>query len=339
MSPIPAWLGDLLHVEPPFDEGASVDVEGTRLHLRDGILRVEGQATETQAQTSDAFGFKWHQRDTFESQAARTRMRTWLIERYGTIAEAPWWDEYGSCPLLLDAGCGAALSAIELFGDRLRDVRYLGTDISSAVDVAQTRMTDIGVDAGFLQVDLMHLPLADESVDVIFSEGVLHHTDSTEKALHALARHLRPGGRILFYVYRRKGPIREFTDDYVRDKLQAMSPAEAWDAMLPLTKLGQVLGRLEIEVDIPEDVELLDIPAGRIDLQRFFYWHVFKAFYRADHTVEELNHINYDWFAPANAHRQTPDEVRAWCEASGLEVEREHVELAGITVIARKRVT
>ena len=36
-----------------------------------------------------------------------------------------------------------------------------------------------------------------------------------------MQRHLKPGGRILFYVYRKKGPIREFTDDYVRELTDA----------------------------------------------------------------------------------------------------------------------
>jgi hypothetical protein len=49
-----------------------------------------------------------------------------------------------------------------------------------------------------------------------------------------------------------------------------------------------------------------------------------------------MNSINYDWFAPANAHRHTPEEVRAWCAGAGMTIEREVVEEAGITVIARK---
>ena len=66
------------------------------------------------------------------------------------------------------------------------------------------------------RADLNDLPLKDASVDLIFSEGVLHHTDDTERAFHNIARLLKPGGHFLLYVYRKKGPIREFTDDYIR---------------------------------------------------------------------------------------------------------------------------
>ena len=188
-----------------------------------------------------------------------------------------------------------------------------------------------------LEADLAQLPLPPESVDVIFSEGVLHHTDSTEGALRALIPLLKRGGRFMFYVYRRKGPVREFTDDYIRERLHVMMPDEAWHAMIPLTKLGVALGELHAEVDVPEAIDLLGIPAGRIDLQRLFYWHVAKAFYRPDHTLDEMNHINYDWYAPRNAHRQSIEEVRGWCADAGLEIERERVEASGITIIAVRR--
>jgi hypothetical protein len=142
---------------------------------------------------------------------------------------------------------------------------------------------------------------------------------------------------MMFYVYRRKGPVREFTDDLIRERLAAMTPDEAWTAILPLTRLGRALGELETVVDVPEDVDLLGIPAGQIDIQRLFYWHVAKAYYVKGLDLEELAHINFDWFAPRNAHRQSPGEVRAWCAEAGLEIERENVQEAGITIIARKR--
>jgi hypothetical protein len=106
--------------------------------------------------------------------------------------------------------------------------------------------------------------------------------------------------------------------------------------MEPLTKLGISLGELNAEIEIPEPIDLLNIPAGRINVQRLFYWHVAKIFYHPDLTFDEMNHINFDWYAPTNAHRQSPEEVRSWCGDAGLEVEHEVVQEAGITVIARK---
>jgi SAM-dependent methyltransferase len=328
------WFADLLGVSLP-PEGQSVELFGRTLTMHGGILRAQGLVSLAQEQTRDAFGFKWAKRDTFEGESTRV-MKAWLIEKYGNVREAPWLFDAGPRPVMLDAGCGAAFSALALFEPILDQIRYVGTDVSTAVEVAKLRFEERGLNAAFMQADLNQLPLPDESVDLIFSEGVLHHTDDTRNALAAVARLLKPGGRILFYVYRKKGLIREFTDDYVRSRMEAMTPEQGWEAMIPLTRLGVVLGELNIEIDVPERIELLDIPAGRINLQRFVYWHVLKAFYRPELTLDEMNNINFDWYAPKNARRHTTEEVRAWCAELNLAIEHERVEEAGISIIARK---
>jgi hypothetical protein len=61
-----------------------------------------------------------------------------------------------------------------------------------------------------------------------------------------------------------------------------------------------------------------------------------KAYYRPDWSLDELNHINFDWYRPTNSHRQTPEEVRAWTEAAGLKILDLKTEEAGITVVAQK---
>jgi SAM-dependent methyltransferase len=332
---LPQWFWDYLGTGGPWPGERLVG--GQVFVIRDGIPRSQALLSGAQAQTEETFGFKWKKRDTFESEASRAGTRAWLIERYGDVAGSGWLAEHGEQPLLIDAGCGASLSALELLAPALPRLRYLGVDVSEAIDVAADRFAERGLSAGFVQADISNLPFPDGSADLIFSEGVLHHTDSTRGALGALARLLKLGGRFLFYVYRKKGPLREFTDDYVRDKLQGMTPQQAWEAVEPLTRLGIALGELKAEIEIDQPIDLLGIPAGRIDVQRLFYWHVAKAFYRPDLSFDEMNHINYDWFAPANAARQSPEEVRAWCAEFGLKIEREVVEDAGITIIARKR--
>ena len=332
---MPSWLIEMLGLAQK-TEGVEFSLADQSFVIRGAIPRCRKFVSAAQAQTSDTFGFKWKKIDTFDSPASLRRAREWLTERYGDLSLATWLAEHGDNPLLVDAGCGGGLSGLELLGPWLHRVRYLGIDISEAVDVARERFIQRGFHCGFMQADISDLPLPEGSVDLIFSEGVLHHTNSTEGTLKSLARLLKPGGRFMFYVYRRKGPIREFTDDYIRAKLHPMSPEDAWNAMEPLTQLGISLGELNAEIDIPKRIELLDIPSGRINLQRLFFWHVAKMFYRPDLGFDEMNHINFDWYAPTNAARQSPEEVRKWCAEASLELEREVVEEAGITVIARK---
>jgi SAM-dependent methyltransferase len=329
------WFANLFACALP-EQGRTVEHDGRTLSFRDGIVRVARSASVAQTQTSSAFGYKWQRRETYESPSFAAQTRAWLIERYGDPETFAWLYDGDRPRVLFDAGCGSGFTALALFGDALRRVHYVGADISEAIDVAAQRFAECGMPGRFMQSNLMDLPLREESVDAIYSEGVLHHTDSTRDAILRLARLLRRDGRMMFYVYRRKGPIREFTDDLVRERLQQLSPEEAWQALVPLTRLGKALGELKLEIHIPETVDLLAIPAGKIDVQRLFYWHVCKAFYRPEMTIDEMNHINFDWFAPRNSHRQSPEEVRAWCAEAGLVVERERIEEAGITIVARR---
>src|SRR5262245_56533414 len=179
---VPSWLGALLGAGL-LEEGDVTEVRGQRLIVMNGIPRSQKLTSSAQAQTCKAFAFKWKKRDTFDSDASLARMRAWLVERYGDVAAASWWSEYGDQPVLLDAGCGAGLSALELWGTSIPKVRYLGVDSSEAVDVARERFAERSLPGAFLQADIIELPLPDASVDLVFSEGVLHHTPSTEAAL------------------------------------------------------------------------------------------------------------------------------------------------------------
>jgi len=292
---------------------------------------------QSQAQTRDAFGFKWKKQDTYQSPAMDIAIREWLIERYceGSRAKIDYWlGDPGK--IILDAGCGASNSAILLFGERLNNHDYLGIDISDSVDVARKRFQEKGLSGEFLQVGIMEFIAPGASVDIIFSEGVLHHTNSTRESLCHLAKFLKPGGLFMFYVYVKKAVIREFTDDYVRNALSSLSDQEAWVALESLTRLGHSLGETDCEIEVREDIPYLGIKAGKYPLQRFFYWNICKMFYRPELTIDEMNHINFDWFRPANCHRHSPEEIKSYCADAGMEIELFNVQDAGITVIARK---
>jgi hypothetical protein len=141
----------------------------------------------------------------------------------------------------------------------------------------------------------------------------------------------------LFYVYAKKAVIREFVDDHVRLELNKFSDDEAWEQLKPLTKLGIELGKIKEKIEVPEDIPYLGIKKGTYDLQRFFYWNIFKAYYREEYTLEEMNHLNFDWYRPLNCQRHTKEEILQYCEEAGLDIEHMNTQEAGFTIVARKR--
>lgn len=294
--------------------------------------------SESQSQTADSFSFKWSKTTTYESSAVHAEWKRWLLEKYfDGDAEGPsrLLADRGRLRIL-DAGCGAGISSLLIFGESLMDHDYVGVDISSSVREAERNFASNGIPGQFVQANISDLPESLGEFDLIFSEGVLHHTDSVERTLANLASRLRFGGKIAFYVYARKAPVREFTDDYVRSAIASMTDEQAWRALMPLTKLGQSLGQLDVEVTIDEDIEVLGIASGSYNLQRLFYYAFCKAYYRPDYSVEEMNHVNFDWYRPLNCHRHSGDEIVAFCSTAGLRILRFHEEPSGLTVIAER---
>jgi SAM-dependent methyltransferase len=318
-------------------EGVLLGAEGRRFPIRRGIPRFVLTEDEGQRQTERSFGYKWKQRETYGSPGMLEASRRWLVGRYG-FGDAPEMRAYmAGKHRVLDAGCGSGFSASLWISPDWGGQCWVGADISEAIDVARDRLANVP-NAHFVQADLLELPFPPESFDVVFSEGVLHHTPSTERAFKSLVPLLAPGGELMVYVYRRKGPIREFADDEVRRAISSLPPEEAWAALRPLTELARSLAELRAEVDVREDIPYLGIKAGRYDVQRLIYWHFLKLFWNEEYTFEENNHINFDWYHPRYAHRQTEEDVRRWCDESGLAVTGMDVQESGITVRAVKGV-
>ena len=320
------------------DEGVLKSESGVSYRVVRGIPRLLEVRDEGQGQTQDAFGFKWAKRDTYDSDAFKKVTLEWYVKKYGFPSGEAWAEFYASRERVLDVGCGSAFSAA-LWLDtpqwRAGRAQYVGADISTAVDVARERLADVPR-LSFVQADALALPFPDGTFDTVFSEGVLHHTPSTKRALLSAARVVKVGGEFHFYVYRKKAPLREFTDDYIRERIAGMSNDEAWDAMRSLTLFGKALSDLKATVNVPEDVDVLGIKAGTQDVQRLVYNNIAKLYWNDSLTLEECTHVNFDWYRPAYAHRQTAEEVRAWCEDGGLRVDWLHEDESGITVKSTK---
>jgi hypothetical protein len=80
--PFPEWFSRLLELPNPLEEKQKITRHGIELCLDEGILRATTVMSDRQRQTEQVFGFKWHQRDTFESETVAQTMQKWSNERY-----------------------------------------------------------------------------------------------------------------------------------------------------------------------------------------------------------------------------------------------------------------
>lgn len=99
--------------------------------------------------------------------------------------------------VVLDVGCGMGrFSEVTLkYG-----AKVVGIDLSFAVDAAFKNMGD-NRNIDFIQADVFRLPFKEDSFDFIYSLGVLHHTPNPKEAFMALAKFLKPGGKISITLY------------------------------------------------------------------------------------------------------------------------------------------
>jgi len=293
--------------------------------------------SNNQRQTANMFSYKWHQVHSYRDSGLRNLWGNWLKEKYLTGNQQLLEEIFDSDKVrMLDAGCGAGISSLLLFGDYLRKADYIGVDISDSIELAKIEFNELDLQGTFIQSDLFELDKEFVNFDLIFSEGVLHHTPSVERGIKFLAERLSKDGFLLFYVYKKKAPIREWTDDFIRNQVSDLEPDQAWEALEGLTEFGISLGELNAQIEVKKDLPILGIVAGKYDLQRLFYYVFMKAFYSPDLSFEEMHHVNYDWYSPKYCWRHTPEDIESFCINSGLTVKQLHVDDSGISVVAKK---
>jgi hypothetical protein len=77
---------------------------------------------------------------------------------------------------------------------------------------------------------------------------------------------------------RKKAPIRELSDNYLRRVVAEMGEEEAWELSEQLTELGRILSGINASITVP-DIPTLGIKGGTHDVQRSIYWHMLKCYW------------------------------------------------------------
>lgn len=272
----------------------------TRYEIRRGVPRLmpEAEHVPDEAQrTVDRFGQEWNDFD-FLSHHYEAQFLAWIHP----VKPADFKDK-----VVLEGGCGKGRHSALAAAFGAKDV--IAVDLSSAVEAA-FRNTHNMPNVHVVQADLFHLPVPKASVDLAFSVGVLHHTHEPKRSFEELASRVKPGGRVVAWVYgyennewivRLVDPVRRTVTSrlphgvvYQASKLPA---AVLWAAARglyrPLSK-----GRLR--------------PLG----DRLFYKTYVNAI--ADFPFDEIHSIVHDHLTPPLAEYLKREDFEAWFTDLGL---------------------
>jgi ubiquinone/menaquinone biosynthesis C-methylase UbiE len=128
------------------------------------------------------------------------------IEEYRYNVYAPWMKErigfdHYSGKRLLEVGCGTGTDSLQFArGGAI----FTGVDLTPrSLEIARKRFEVYGQAGEFVLSDAENLNFPDESFDVVYSFGVIHHTPDTEGAAAEIHRVLKPGGKAIVMVYHR----------------------------------------------------------------------------------------------------------------------------------------
>jgi ubiquinone/menaquinone biosynthesis C-methylase UbiE len=103
---------------------------------------------------------------------------------------------------LLEVGCGAGTDLLRFARS---GARCAAIDLTEAgIALAGKRLAAEGFTAELQVADAEHLPFNNDSFDVVYSWGVIHHSPDTGRCAHEILRVLRPGGRFCVMVYNRR---------------------------------------------------------------------------------------------------------------------------------------
>ena len=285
--------------------------------------------------TVASFRDKWqhNKRLAFEETSKEgSEIFSWILGRNGFKNAGELSQYLRDKRRVLDAGCGNGRVTALLRRYCPATTEIVGIDLVSS-EIARENLEAFGLShrVSFLKKDLLSNLEDLGKFDFIYCQEVLHHTPEPERALQNLSSLLTTGGEIAIYVYRKKAPVREFVDDYIRRKISDLPYDEAMGPCHQITELGRVLSEYGIRIRVPK-VDVIGIEEGEYDLQRFIYHFFMKCFWNPDLGFQENIAINYDWYHPQVATRHTLEEVKGWFTRANLEITHENVDSYGITL-------
>lgn len=299
-------------------EGTLTCLNAHRFHIKNGIPRLVYDKASGFVNTEKAFSAKWkNYNKSLHAKMWYDFQKNWFLDRFGWKSLFRFNRFLKTKKFILDAGTGIGNSA-NLFSANPQ-AQVFAIDASASIDFAYSKYGDVP-NIHFIQADLRNLPFKKKFFDFICSDQVLHHTDNTKSSFRNLVSHLQKKGLISIYVYKKKSPIREFADDFIRERTTKMTEKECIEFSKDMTYLGKTLSELKHKIKIKRDIPILGIKAGIYDVQRFVYWNFIKCFWAEDGNFERSVGVNFDWYYPEYAFRHSPEEVRKWYKDAGLKI-------------------
>jgi SAM-dependent methyltransferase len=243
----------------------------------------------------DSWGYQWLTFDDFAPQ---------VQSEFADIM-GPFDPHELQGALVLDAGCGNGRfsRACAAYGSRV-----IGVDLSRSVLAARANTADFP-NVSIVQGSISDLPFPPASFDQVFCIGVIHHLPDPRAGFLALARLLKPGGKISIWVYAQEG--NELVARYFEPFRKHVSSRLPWGLTKALSMLAAVVLWLLVTCLYRPARALWPALYRKLPMHEYLWYIYSLGFYTLYHTA-------FDKMSPELCAFIGEDELREWFGTAGL---------------------
>ena len=168
------------------------DYEDRKKLLMEKYGRIINACFKKNEGTRKSFSFEWSLLKGGETKIWHSDLTQFRKELFVEL------DETGSLEgrLAIDVGCGHGYSSHFMAE---AGATVVGIDMSFSIEVAYEQLRNENVH--FVQADLQFPPLVHRQFDIVYSSGVIHHTNSTELSFGIIQELVKPNGKLSIWLY------------------------------------------------------------------------------------------------------------------------------------------
>lgn len=251
------------------------------------------------AQTAYRFNYAW---DKFASKEVSLK---WHKDSFSYVELLPKSIFEASDMLGLDVGCGSGADLIYM---SQKGLKMIGIDVTDSVAVALNNTRGFK-NIEVIQANIYNMPFNEETFDLVYSFGVLHHLSDPEKIFKKIVGLVKNNGTVLIYVYEKfthrsmleRGGL--WLTGLIRMITSRLSPKTLHAICIILS---------------PFIVVLFSLPAKLLSKFRFTNMISLRIPFRHTNRIDCIIADLYDRFSPPIENRYTSEEIKEWFEKANL---------------------
>ncbi len=257
----------------------------------------QGEPREGERSIQETFTDEWNQVNVDEIHFDKSH------EQFVELIRAAWlkWIERDHVEVkqVLDVGCGLGREAMALATATGAEVTAI--DLNFAVLRSGPQFRHIP-NVHLVIASLFQPPFRTETFDLVFSQGVIHHTYSSEAAFRSIARFVRPGGHCFIWVY-------AFEDSLTKPGLSGFLLRRTYDLE---SLLRPAISR--------SPKPLRDVIFVGLTAAAYPFWKARARMTQRPQSWNSITHHMRDVFSPRYAYRHGYNELIGWFESEKFRI-------------------